>query len=173
MKPMKRIICVVMPALAFGCFLFSQSGYAQCPEVCDNNQNTGFGVAALPAVNGGTGNTAIGNDALASTTSGRYNTAVGEGALTNNTVDGNTAIGDEAMIRNTIGLCNVAVGQQALDFNTTGNTAAGVTCSTVIELATTTRPMMSARYFSMWAATTILRRATRPSFTTRGTTMSV
>ena len=88
-----------MPALAFGCFLFSHSGYAQCPEVCDNNQNTGFGVAALPAVNGGTGNTAIGNDALASTTSGRYNTAVGEGALTNNTVDGNTAIGDEAMIR--------------------------------------------------------------------------
>ena len=88
MKAMKKIICVVMPALAFGCFLFSHSGYAQCPEVCDNNQNTGFGVAALPAVNGGTGNTAIGNDALASTTSGRYNTAVGEGALTNNTVDG-------------------------------------------------------------------------------------
>ena len=43
-----------MPALAFGCFLFSHSGYAQCPKVCDNNQNTGFGVAALPAVNGGT-----------------------------------------------------------------------------------------------------------------------
>jgi len=86
MKPMKKIICVVMPALAFGCFLFSHSGYAQCPKVCDNNQNTGFGVAALPAVNGGTGNTAMGNDALASTTTGRYNTAVGEGALTNDTV---------------------------------------------------------------------------------------
>ena len=116
-----KIIYGVVPALAFGCFLFSHSDYAQCPQVCDNNLNTAFGVAALPSVNGGTANTAMGTDALASTSTGSYNTAVGTGTLLNNTVDGNTAVGGEAMERNTTGLRNVAVGVNVLGFNTTGN----------------------------------------------------
>lgn len=88
----------------------SQFAWAQCPEICDSNDNT-----------------ALGQSALTSNFGGMNNTAIGFQALQNSNADGNTATGFQALRSNTSGTFNTAVGQQALSANTfaTQNTALG------------------------------------------------
>ena len=59
--------------------------HAQCPEICDSNQNT-----------------AVGDFALGSDMTGVSNTAIGESALAKNNTYHNTAIGFEALAANTV-----------------------------------------------------------------------
>ncbi len=55
----------------------SQFIHAQCPELCDSNQNTALGQSALSNTTTGTGNTGVGFEALKSNISGSFNTAYG------------------------------------------------------------------------------------------------
>jgi hypothetical protein len=115
---------------------------AQCPQICDSNDDTalgssagvGFGqnvaVGAL-ALEGGNGshNVAVGFAALANG-SGFYQTAVGAGAVQFNTGTNNTGVGYEALYGvqgSSTGSNNTATGFQALFSDTTGgsNTANG------------------------------------------------
>ena len=91
-------------------FALSQLTCAQCPELCDSNENT-----------------AVGQSALVNNTTGMNNTAVGFQALQNSNADGNTATGYQALLSNTSGTFNTAYGQQALSSNTvtSENTAFG------------------------------------------------
>ena len=115
-------------ALAFGCFAFSDAGYAACSELCDNT-NLAEGYNAFPAFTSGAQNTALGSNALASDAEGVVNTAVGWFALSTN-VSGtnNTAMGDAALARSNASF-NTAVGSGALENDRSGeaNTAAGFT----------------------------------------------
>src|SRR5436190_1444979 len=111
---------------------------AQCPQICDSNQNTAYGVSALNSNTTGHNNTAsglealfansIGNnntadgyDALYSNQTGSDNVATGRGALYSNTASNNTADGSQALNKNTTGTDNVAIGRTALFNNTTGS----------------------------------------------------
>src|SRR5207237_2055862 len=82
-------------------FSLSQFARAQCPEICDSNENT-----------------ALGQSALVNNSTGMNNTAVGFQALQNSNADGNTATGYQALVSNTSGTFNTAYGQQALASNT-------------------------------------------------------
>jgi hypothetical protein len=119
--------------------------YAQCPEICDGNENTalgqsalinnttglrntGLGFQALQNNNNGNGNTAIGFVALLNNTTGHHNTAVGVAALLDNiSGESNTAVGFNALRQSTTSAANTALGFQALQNNTVGgpNTAVG------------------------------------------------
>jgi hypothetical protein len=113
---------------AFACFALSEVADAQCPQICDSNDNTAVGNSALISNTTGSDNTAVGSSALLSSSTGEFNTAIGFEALSDNTIgDSNTATGYQALTSNTIGVENTATGIDALEFNTTGslNTAAG------------------------------------------------
>ena len=85
-------------------FSLSQLTQAQCPEICDNNDNT-----------------ALGQSALVNNATGMNNTAVGFQALQHSNADGNTATGFQALMSNNSGTFNTAYGQQALSSNTTSS----------------------------------------------------
>src|SRR5580765_8231468 len=82
-------------------FGLSQLTWAQCPEICDSNDNT-----------------ALGQSALVNNSSGMNNTAVGFQALQNSNADGNTATGYQALMSNNSGTFNTAYVQQVLFNNT-------------------------------------------------------
>src|SRR5690348_13529198 len=104
-------LALLLIALALACFALLPLTYAQCPQNCSNDSNTGLGIGALQNTTTGGANTAIGTDALYNNTTGSQNTAIGRSALQNNSTGGNnTAIGEEALIDNTIGFYNTAVG---------------------------------------------------------------
>ena len=128
--------------LATACLGLAQFAHAQCPEICDSNENTALGQSALVNNSSGMnntavgfqalqnsnadGNTATGYQALKSNTSGSFNTAYGQQALTSNTTSDNTAFGAFALSNNIIGGQNTAVGYEALSRTTAGvNTALG------------------------------------------------
>jgi hypothetical protein len=108
-------------------FTLSPFIYAQCPQICDGNDNTALGQSAL-VNNTGSGNTAVGFQALQNNTFAGSNTAIGESALSNN-VNGyaNTAIGADALRSNVSTHSNTAIGTSALQNDTGGwdNTATG------------------------------------------------
>jgi hypothetical protein len=127
-KPMKTITNVTYPMVMLFAFALSQLAHAQCPQICDANNNTALGNDALISLTTGIQNTAIGVQALEFNTTGSENTANGIAALFNNTTGSdNTATGVAALDSNTIGNENTASGQNALLDNTTGsgNTANG------------------------------------------------
>ncbi len=90
--------------IAGAVFGLSQFTWAQCPEICDNNENT-----------------ALGQSALVNNATGMNNTAVGFQALRNSNADGNTATGYQALLSNSSGTFNTAYGQQALSSSTTAS----------------------------------------------------
>jgi uncharacterized coiled-coil protein SlyX len=102
--------------------------YAQCPQICDANENTALGQSALMNNTTAADNTAVGFQALQSNTEGLVNTAIGETALYHN-VNGqqNTATGANALRSNVSGSANTATGISALENSTNGseNTATG------------------------------------------------
>jgi hypothetical protein len=89
-------------------FSLAQFAMAQCPEICDPNDNT-----------------ALGQSALVSNFGGMNNTAVGFQALQNTNADGNTATGFQALRSNNSGTFNAAFGQQALSASTFANQNSG------------------------------------------------
>jgi trimeric autotransporter adhesin len=115
---------------------------AQCPQICDANQNTALGLGAGP---GGVQSVAVGELALESGAGGNcvavgfaalangdgfYQTAVGAGALQFSTGSQNTGVGYEALYGvggSSTGSNNTATGYQALFTDTSGgsNTANG------------------------------------------------
>ena len=114
-----------------------QLTHAQCPELCDSNQNTAVGESALLNTTTGTGNTAVGFEALMSNISGSFNTAYGLQALSSSLYLGNnTAIGAFALTVSTTGVNNTAIGYQSLSSNTTGldNTAVGYNALTSVTI---------------------------------------
>jgi len=114
--------------LTFALFVNAPAIRAQCPQICDSNDNTALGAGALVSNTIGGGNTATGTDALLNNTFGNINTANGWDALVSNTTGGgNTACGAEALYTNTTGVDNTASGAGALFNNTTGedNTVSG------------------------------------------------
>ena len=133
---------VIIAGVAF--FGLSQLTQAQCPQICDSNENTALGDSALASNTIGSFNIAIGFEALFSNTTGISNTATGHQALflnttgVNNTATGfsallfnttgneNTAIGKEALGGNGTGSNNTALGSQALQFNNTGTFNTGI-----------------------------------------------
>jgi len=124
--PLHLRISPAFALVAFVCFALAQLTHAQCPQICDSNDNTALGDSAL-SFDTGVSNTAIGFEALQENT-GNSNTAIGDSALLMNTYgDNNTAIGDEALWLSTSASYNTAVGVIALQSNTVGgeNTAAG------------------------------------------------
>src|SRR5215831_6815919 len=71
-----------------------QLTHAQCPQICDANDNTALGVDALLNVTTGTDNVALGHDSLNLTTTGLNNTAGGDDSLAENVVGfNNTGFG--------------------------------------------------------------------------------
>src|SRR4051794_17594894 len=96
-NPSIQLVCYVAGAV----FGLSQLTWAQCPEICDGNENT-----------------ALGQSALVNNSSGINNTAVGFKALQQTNADGNTATGYQALMSNPSGTFNTAYGQQALSSNT-------------------------------------------------------
>ena len=129
---MKTIMNITYPAFALfalACFALAPLTDAQCPQICDSNDNTALGIGALASNTIGGFNTAIGFEALSSNTTGGVNTAIGYQALWLNTTGGfNTAVGFAALQSNTLGASNTATGYGALTGNTTGafNVAAGM-----------------------------------------------
>ena len=129
---MKTITNTIYPALALcavACFALAPATDAQCPQICDTNENTAVGDSALINTDAGTENTAIGFTALFSNTGGGINTATGSDALYSNTTGvANTATGTQALFSNATGDNNTATGVSALTGNTTGsfNTAIGL-----------------------------------------------
>jgi hypothetical protein len=106
---------------AVACFTLAPATDAQCPQICDSNENTAVGDSAL-INNTGVDNTATGYQALFSNTTGFGNTASGFSALELNTTgDDNTAIGNVALFSNTTGNYNTAIGTSALSENRTGS----------------------------------------------------
>jgi len=93
LNPRIKLVCFVTGAV----FGLSQLTWAQCPEICDSNENT-----------------ALGQSALVNNTTGMNNTAVGFQALQHSNADGNTATGYQALVSNISGTFNTAYGQQAL-----------------------------------------------------------
>src|SRR5215831_13797823 len=124
-KTMKTIMNITYPAFALfalACFALAPLTDAQCPQICDSNDNTALGIGALASNTIGGFNTAIGFEALSSNTTGGVNTAIGFAALQSNTLGAsNTATGYGALTGNTTGAFNVAAGMDALASNTTGN----------------------------------------------------
>jgi hypothetical protein len=113
------IVAVVM-------FSLSPFIYAQCPQICDGNQNTALGQSAL-VNNTASENTAVGFQALQNNTEGLVNTAIGANALFH-LVNGqqNTAIGVDALRTGVSSFANTATGRSALDSNNgADNTATG------------------------------------------------
>ncbi len=98
---MKIRFGLVIAGAVFG---LSQFTWAQCPEICDSNENT-----------------ALGQSALVNNATGMNNTAVGFQALRNSNADGNTATGYQALLSNSSGTFNTAYGQQALSSSTTAS----------------------------------------------------
>jgi Chaperone of endosialidase len=145
-------ILSVLIALLLTLFGLPQLIHAQCPQICDANNNTALGENALITNTTGDNNTAIGFEVLQANTTGRDNTAIGFQALRFNTTGifntasgfqalqrnttggGNTANGLAAMLLNTTGSSNTAIGAGALQFNTTGrnNIALGFEAGNVI-----------------------------------------
>src|SRR5260370_10122801 len=81
-------------ALALVCFAVLPAAQAECPSICDSNENTAIGDFALSHNTTGFSNTATGFNALRVNTTGSDNTATGDSALPNNTTGGaNTANG--------------------------------------------------------------------------------
>jgi hypothetical protein len=97
--PPIQLVCYVASVV----FALSQLTCAQCPELCDGNENT-----------------ALGQSALVNNSTGMNNTAVGFQALQNSNADGNTATGYQALMSNTSGTFNTAYGQQALSSSSAG-----------------------------------------------------
>jgi hypothetical protein len=121
-------ILPVVIAVVLACFALTPVTDAQCPQICDSNQNTAVGDSALISNTAGVDNTAIGFQALTNNTTGNENTATGwEALLTNTTGYQNTATGWAALFANTTGNNNTATGIGALTDNTIGadNTATG------------------------------------------------
>ena len=107
-------------------FSLSPLIYAQCPEICDGNENTALGQSAL-VNNTASENTAVGFQALQNNTEGLVNTAIGANALYQ-LVNGqqNTAIGVDALRRGRGSFANTATGISALvNNNGADNTATG------------------------------------------------
>jgi hypothetical protein len=122
MKTITNITYSTFALFAFVCFALAPHTNAQCPQICDsNNQNTALGIDALPA-NTGSDNTATGFNALRSNTTGFGNTANGQNALFSNTTGVfNTANSETALYLNQTGNDNTAEGAGALFSNTIGN----------------------------------------------------
>jgi hypothetical protein len=121
MKPITNITYPAFALFAFACFALAPATDAQCPQICDSNQNTAVGDSALANNTTGSANTATGYSALGINTTGNQNTATGDDALFNNTTGSfNTANGFDALSLNTTGAHNTASGYSALDSNTTG-----------------------------------------------------
>ena len=100
------IIAVLMP--------LSQICRAQCPQICDSNDNTALGNNALPVNTRGINNTAVGFEALQNIL-GNNNTATGFQALKASRLGvGNTAYGGRALTSVRQGSSNTAVGYTAL-----------------------------------------------------------
>jgi hypothetical protein len=128
MKTTTNIIYSAVALFAFACFALAPAIDAQCPQICDSNDNTAVGNSALISNTTGSENTALGADALLNSTIGFNNTAVGYLALEDNIIGSfNTAVGASALSFNTTGSNNTASGDAALETNTTGssNTATG------------------------------------------------
>ena len=109
-------------------FGLTQLTHAQCPQICDGNENTAFGQSALVNNTTAGDNTAVGFQALRSNTEGLVNTAVGANALNHN-VNGqqNTAIGVDALCTGVTSFASTATGNSALvNNNGADNTATGV-----------------------------------------------
>src|SRR5215472_17539559 len=129
MKTLTNITYLKFTLFALACFALAPLTDAQCPQICDSNDNTALGIGALASNTIGGFNTAIGFEALSSNTTGGVNTAIGYQALWLNTTGGfNTAVGFAALQSNTLGASNTATGYGALTGNTTGafNVAAGM-----------------------------------------------
>src|SRR5450432_4171413 len=110
---MKIRFGLIMSAVIFS---ISPLIYAQCPEICDSNENTALGQGALIDNTTGLRNTGLGSQALQNNNG---NTAIGYVALLNNTTGpNNTAVGVAALLGNISGENNTAVGYQALLNNT-------------------------------------------------------
>jgi len=116
---------VLLWAISFTCIVFSNRAHAACPELCDDNSNTGVGNFALGSLSGGSHNTALGYAALGSDDTGGENTAIGDFALaTNHSGARNTACGVQALQANISGEFNTAHGFAALALNTASNNTA-------------------------------------------------
>jgi hypothetical protein len=121
-------LVLLLNLLATALFVLAPATRAQCPQICDSDDNTALGDSALISLTVGTDNTAVGFHALYGNTTGNQNTATGENALSSNTYGSqNTAHGSGALSSNTGGSGNTANGADALPDNTTGsyNTAIG------------------------------------------------
>jgi len=133
-----KLKSLIIASVMFG---LSQLGWAQCPEICDGNDNTALGQSALVSNFGGMnntavgfqalqfsnadGNTATGFQALRSNTSGTFNTAFGQQALSANTFAiQNTGFGAFTLALNISGSSNTAVGYEALSRSTSSNNTA-------------------------------------------------
>src|SRR5437660_4295814 len=109
-------------ALAVAWLAPSQLANAQCPQICDDNNNTALGDNALISNTTGSANTAFGFYALLLNTTGYDNTAVGADALRFNTTgNDNTAIGLNTLQYESAGMGNTAIGAWALDMSTGGD----------------------------------------------------
>ena len=114
MKTIRNSIYPAFALFALVCFALVPVTDAQCPQICDGNDNTALGAFALYYNTTGVLNTATGVDAVLLNSTGSYNTANGAGALELNlTGNSNTAIGEQALYGNTIGNSNIALGANA------------------------------------------------------------
>jgi hypothetical protein len=133
MKTTTNTIYSAFALFAFAYFALASAADAQCPQICDINNNTAVGNSALISNTTGTDNIAIGVDALFSNTTAVDNTAIGFQALYSNVGPGplagsnNTAVGFQALYSNTTSSYNTGIGSNALALTTTGccNTATG------------------------------------------------
>src|SRR5690242_19114349 len=91
-------------------FTLSPLIYGQCPEICDDNENTALGQSALVNNTNGMNNTAVGFEALSSNTTIGEQTALGAFTLANFTTgSGNTAVGYQALAHSTMIFNNTAI----------------------------------------------------------------
>jgi uncharacterized coiled-coil protein SlyX len=98
--------------LAIGCFTFSPTTEAQCPQVCGVSFNVGFGVSQLNGVE----NTVVGGEGLQLNSTGSQNTVVGSLAAYALNGNGNVAIGDKVLANTITGNQNTGVGYAALSY---------------------------------------------------------
>ncbi len=91
------------------------------------NENSGFGIAALKDNTTGYENTAIGWNALSQNVAGFRNTAIGPESLLDN-IDGNynTAIGPNSATYNISGNNNISIGYSAQYYNQAGSNNVGI-----------------------------------------------
>jgi hypothetical protein len=120
-SPWRRGFLLIPLIVGVAFFWLPQLTHAQCPQICDANNNTALGNHALFNDTTGGVNTAIGLFALANNAAGNFNTANGGEALELNQIgNNNTANGEGALFANTGGSDNTAEGFLALE-NTTGS----------------------------------------------------